>query len=395
MKGSFTLKTSNMITDQIIFRGNQWDGFDKLKLPAADYQLLLVFAQKSLLADPGIYKKLSDQFSAAQIVSSSTAGEIIGDESIEDAVLAIAIKMEETPFHIVYENIDAHKNSYDLGLSLAKGLKKEGLSYVMIISDGHIVNGSDLLDGIKSHLGEGLPMSGGMAGDGNLFSSTLVGVANDIKNGNVVLIGFYGDALKVCIDVQRGFNYFGPERIVTKSDKNVLYDIDGTKALDLYKKYLGEYVNELPGSALLFPVAILNENDEPLVRTILSINEEGGSMTFAGNIPEGVVIRFMRSNLDQLINRAEDAGKRVTDCIDEPDLMLVMNCVGRKIILGQRRGEEIEALSKSLTGNTIVAGFYTYGEFSTWEKPEKTCDLHNQTVVVTALKEHARVSFAG
>jgi|DEB19_MinimDraft_3_1074340.scaffolds.fasta_scaffold00110_18 hypothetical protein len=380
-----------MITDQVVFRGNQWEGFDNLKLQASEYQLLLVFAQKSLLADPAIFKKLKEHFNAAQIVSASTAGEIIGDESIEDAVLAIAIKMEQTPFKIVHQNIEQHANSYDLGLSLAKALKKDGLSYVMILSDGHIVNGSDLLDGIKSHLGEQLPMSGGMAGDGNLFSSTLVGFGEDIKNGHVVLIGFYGDALHVCIDVQRGFNYFGPERVVTKSNKNILYDIDGTKALDLYKKYLGEYVDELPGSALLFPVAILNDNDEPLVRTILSINEEDGSMVFAGNMPEGVTIRFMRSNLDQLINRAEEASKRVTDCVDDPDLLLVMNCVGRKIILGQRRGEEIEALSKSLKGNTILAGFYTYGEFSSWEKPEKTCDLHNQTVVVTAIKEYKRV----
>jgi len=380
-----------MITDQVVFRGNQWEGFDNLKLQASEYQLLLVFAQKSLLADPAIFKKLKEHFNAAQIVSASTAGEIIGDESIEDAVLAIAIKMEQTPFTIVHQNIEQHANSYDLGLSLAKALKKDGLSYVMILSDGHIVNGSDLLDGIKSHLGEQLPMSGGMAGDGNLFSSTLVGFGEDIKNGHVVLIGFYGDALHICIDVQRGFNYFGPERVVTKSNKNILYDIDGTKALDLYKKYLGEYVDELPGSALLFPVAILNDNDEPLVRTILSINEEDGSMVFAGNMPEGVTIRFMRSNLDQLINRAEEASKRVTDCVDDPDLLLVMNCVGRKIILGQRRGEEIEALSKSLKGNTILAGFYTYGEFSSWEKPEKTCDLHNQTVVVTAIKEYKRV----
>lgn len=380
-----------MITDQVVFRGNQWGGFENLKLQASEYQLLLVFAQKSLLADPAIFKKLKENFISAQIVSASTAGEIIGEESIEDAVLVIAIKMEKTPFKIVYDNIEVHKNSYDLGSSLAKGLKKDGLSYVMIISDGHIVNGSDLLDGIKSHLGEQLPMSGGMAGDGNLFSSTLVGFGEDIKNGHVVLIGFYGDALHVCIDVQRGFNYFGPERIVTKSDKNILYDIDGTKALDLYKKYLGEYVDELPGSALLFPVAILNDNDEPLVRTILSINEEDGSMVFAGNMPEGVTIRFMRSNLDQLINRAEEASKIVTDCVDDPDLLLVMNCVGRKIILGQRRNEEIEALSKSLKGNTIVAGFYTYGEFSSWEKPEKTCDLHNQTIVVTAIKEYTRV----
>jgi hypothetical protein len=383
-----------MITDQVIFRNNQWEGFDRLKAPGGDYQLLLVFAEKSYLADASMHQQLQEHFPAARMVASSTAGEITGKESLENAALVVAIKMEQTSFKVVYQNISTAKDSHELGVVLARQLSPEDLSYVMIISDGHDVNGSDLLNGIKSQLGETLPMSGGMAGDGNLFSSTLVGVDGDIKNGHVALIGFYGDALRVCIDVQRGFNYFGPERKVTRSEKNVLYDIDGTNALELYKKYLGEYAAELPSSALLFPVAILNDNDEPLVRTILSINEADGSMVFAGNMPEGVAIRFMRSNLDQLIQKAEDASRLVTDCIEEPDLMLVMNCVGRKIILGQRRGEEIEALNKSIRKETVVAGFYTYGEFSSWEKPEKTCDLHNQTVVVTALKEDIRVASA-
>lgn len=381
-----------MITDQLIFRNNQWEGFDRLKVPGGDYQLLLVFAEKSHLSNPSMHEKLRAHFPAAKIVASSTAGEITGKESLENAALVIALRMEHTPFKVVYQNISTAKDSHDLGIALARQLAAEDLSYVMIISDGHDVNGSDLLNGIKSQLGETLPMSGSMAGDGSSFSSTLVGVDDDIKNGHVALIGFYGEALQVCIDVQRGFNYFGPERKVTRSDKNILYDIDGTNALELYKKYLGEYAAELPSSALLFPVAILNDNDEPLVRTILSINESDGSMVFAGNMPEGVSIRFMRSNLDQLIQKAEDASRLVTDCIEAPDLMLVMNCVGRKIILGQRKGEEIEALSKSISKETVVAGFYTYGEFSSWEKPEKTCDLHNQTVVVTALKEGIRVS---
>lgn len=381
-----------MITDQLIFRNNHWEGFDRLKAPGGDYQLLLVFAEKSHLSNPSMHEKLRVHFPAAKIVASSTAGEITGKESLENAALVIALRMEHTPFKVVYQNISTAKDSHDLGIVLARQLAAEDLSYVMIISDGHDVNGSDLLNGIKSELGETLPISGGMAGDGNLFSSTLVGVDDDIKNGHVALIGFYGDALQVCIDVQRGFNYFGPERKVTRSNKNVLYDIDGTNALELYKRYLGDYAAELPSSALLFPVAILNDNDEPLVRTILSINESDGSMVFAGNMPEGVSIRFMRSNLDQLIQKAEDASKKATGHLEDPDLMLVMNCVGRKIILGQRKGEEIEALSKSVSRETVVAGFYTYGEFSSWEKPEKTCDLHNQTVVVTALKEGIRVS---
>ena len=102
-----------MITDQVIYRDGQWNGFDALKLPGSDYQLLLVFAEKSLLADKSIYTKLRDHFSHAKIVSSSTAGEITGSESIENAVLVIALKMEHTAFKVVYQNITERKRAYD------------------------------------------------------------------------------------------------------------------------------------------------------------------------------------------------------------------------------------------------------------------------------------------
>jgi hypothetical protein len=228
-----------------------------------------------------------------------------------------------------------------------------------------------------------------MAGDGNSFSETIVGLNDDPIPGNVILIGFYGNRLNVGISVQRGFNFFGPEREVTRSDKNVLFEIDGESALALYKRYLGSFADELPSSALLFPIAIIGQEEtEPLVRTILSIDETKGTMTFAGNIPEGSRIRLMRSNFNQLIEKAKlGSEEAVRSFLRPPALALVMNCVGRKTILQSRKNEEIEELSKGFDKHTKVAGFYTYGEFSSWENPARVCDLHNQTVVVTVMDE--------
>jgi len=379
-----------MNAEQLLFQNGEWTGFDQLRRPASEYQLLLVFSEKSLLLKPEVIPALQVVFPSAKIVSVSTAGEIYNNQSHENSAVCMALHFEHTQIETANDNIASfQQNSTLLGKSLASRLPAENLSYVLVLSDGHIVNGSDLIAGITEVLGPTIPVSGGMAGDGNKFSQTLSGFNENIGPGNVILIGFYGSRIYIGISVQRGFSFFGPERIVTRSEKNVLYEIDGENALELYKRYLGPFVNELPSSALLFPIAILSEAEiEPLVRTILSIDETKGTMTFAGNIPEGSRIRLMRSNLNQLIEKAKTGGEEAVHHFSRPPaLALVMNCVGRKTILQSRKNEEIEELSKAFDKQTKVAGFYTYGEFSSWENPALVCDLHNQTVVVTVMDE--------
>jgi len=380
---SSTNLNHSMNADQLVFENGAWSGFDQLRRPASDYRLLLVFAEKSLLQHPEVIPALQVIFPSATIVSVSTAGEIYNHQSHENSAVCIALHFEHTHLEIANDNIASfNHDSYELGKSLASRLPAENLSYVLVLSDGHIVNGSYLITGV-------VEITGGMAGDGNQFSQTLSGLNEEIAPGNVILIGFYGNRLQIGISVQRGFSFFGPERTVTKSEKNVLYEIDGENALELYKRYLGPFADELPSSALLFPIAILNDSEtEPLVRTILSIDETRGSMTFAGNLPEGSRIRLMRSNLNQLIEKAKTGGEEATGRFSHPPaLALVMNCVGRKTILQSRKNEEIEELANVFDSHTKVAGFYTYGEFSSWENPALVCDLHNQTVVVTVMDE--------
>ena len=126
----------------------------------------------------------------------------------------------------------------------------------MVISDGAKVNGSELVRGINEVVQNKVPVTGGLAGDAARFQSTLVGLNEEPVSGKIVMIGFYGQHLNVSHGSMGGWDIFGPERTITKSASNKVYEIDDKDAIDLYKLYLGDYAMELPGSALLFPLLV-------------------------------------------------------------------------------------------------------------------------------------------
>jgi hypothetical protein len=227
------------------------------------------------------------------------------------------------------------------------------------------VNGSDLVTGLQSSLPKNVVVTGGLAGDGSRFQKTLVGLNEQPTEGKIIAVGFYGNNLTVSHGSMGGWDPFGPERLVTKSSANVLFELDGQPALSVYKKYLGEYSDELPGSALLFPLSVkLNDSDESVVRTILSINEDDQSLTFAGNIPVGSYARLMKANFDRLIEGASNAAMNSLQKLQKPDLAILISCVGRKLVLNQRIEEEVEVIRDILGKTTAITGFYSYGEIS-------------------------------
>jgi hypothetical protein len=171
---------------------------------------------------------------------------------------------------------------------------------------------------------------------------------------------------------------------------NVLYELDGKPALDLYKTYLGERAQGLPGTALLFPLSV--RRDEPgadtLVRTILAIDEAKQSLTFAGDIPEGGVARLMRANTDKLVDSAGLAARTAAaGAAGVGDALIVsVSCVGRRLVLGERTDEEVETVQDSAPARSAHVGFYSYGEISP-ALPGRASDLHNQTMTVTVFSE--------
>ncbi|HEV2483124.1 MAG TPA: FIST N-terminal domain-containing protein [Puia sp.] len=360
-------------------------------LDEAKVNLVIGLGDKTALADSTFYTKLHQDYPNAEIVLCSTAGEIFDDSVQDSSVSVTAVEFEKTLARSAVVDIkDFNGCSYEAGKALIGNLMAfDDLSYILVFSDGSQVNGSELVNGVNSQVQGKVPVTGGLAGDGAAFQSTLVGLNAQPGHGQIVAIGLYSKNLEVSHGSMGGWESFGPERTITRSKANQLFVIDDESALDLYKKYLGPYAKELPGSALLFPLMVrLSGDEEPVVRTILSIDEASRSMFFAGDVPEGASVRFMKANYDRLVDAASTAANQALteQCSTRPSLSILISCVGRKIILAGRVAEEVEAVKEVFGDKTLITGFYSYGEIAP-PFAGTPCQLHNQTMTITNLSE--------
>ena len=352
-------------------------------------QLVLAFGCKEALEKTERYQEIEKFYPNAHVVICSTAGEILDNKISDDSINTTAVKFDSTKIEVEMIKVSDPEKSFETGIQLIESLKKEDLVYTLVISDGQIVNGTELTRGLGENFHAEIAVTGGLAGDGPNFQTTLVGLNEPPGSGNVVGIGFYGKNLKVGHAAKGGWDPFGPERVVTKSKNNILFELDDQSALDIYKNYLGDLADDLPGSALLFPLGLkLDSTSVPLVRTVIGVNEEDGSMIFVGDLPEGSIARMMRSNFDRLI---DGASKAAESCMADfgsfdPDLAIIISCAGRKFVLRDRVEEEVDKVRDVLGNHTVISGFYSYGEISPIVKSTK-CELHNQTMTITTLKE--------
>jgi hypothetical protein len=351
-------------------------------------QLVLVFGSRKRLEQAENFSRIRSAFPQALVAGCSTAGEIHGTEVSDDSLVVTAIYFEHTQVKLSAVHIDAPAQSHQAGQSLINELPLENLAHVLVFSDGLRVNGTELVSGIKNKLPPGIEVTGGLSADGASFQRTVV-CANDIPaEGAIVAIGFYGERLRVGYGSMGGWDPFGPERLITRSSGNILYDLDDKPALELYKSYLGEHAKDLPASALLFPLSLRAKDNSGIVRTILGISEADQSMTFAGDMPEGRYARLMKANFERLIDGAIGAAGICNDQQQEipPQLAILISCVGRKLVLKQRIDEEVEGVRDVLGNTPVFSGFYSYGEISPHVSGAK-CELHNQTMTITTFTE--------
>jgi hypothetical protein len=353
----------------------------------SEAQLVIATGGIDQIGKTAFFEHLRALHPKASIVSCSTAGEIAGDQVLDQSIVATAIQFEHTQLKTVCVPLSDFSSSFECGAALQKQLLGNHLCHILLISDGIAANGDELVNGITENLPKEVIVTGGLAADNGRFQETLVGANSVAKQGNVVAIGFYSQKLTVRHGSRGGWDKFGPIREITRSVSNKLYELDGEPALAIYKNYLGEKAKDLPGAALLFQLSILLENGEVLVRTILSINEEEGSMTFAGDMPAGAKVQLMLAHFDRLIDGATAAAEDTAIGNPKPQWVFMVSCVGRKLVLSQRIDEEIEGIVEVLGPKAIYSGFYSNGEISPLLNSNK-CSLHNQTMTITTYSEH-------
>lgn len=352
-------------------------------------QLIFMFGSTEVLKEQDLIEQVRSAYPGAHIFGCSTAGEICRTEVSDESLVVTAVSFKHSTVKGGQITLGQVEDSFRAGAYLARFIDPQELQHVLVLSNGHSVNGSDLVRGLTTNLPTHVSVTGGLAGDGDRFKETLVFWDNLPANDAIAVLGLYGKRLRVGCGSMGGWDPFGPERLITRSNGNVLYELDGRSALELYKKYLGEHARGLPATGLLFPMSVRTRTaDSGVVRTILSINEKDHSMIFAGDIPEGSYARLMKANSDRLIDGAIGSAKVCLEANDwrSPELALLISCVGRRLVLKQRTEEEVEGVRYILGDRTVLTGFYSYGEIAPF-RPGARCELHNQTMTITTLSE--------
>ena len=360
-------------------------------LPSAN--LVLVFGSVKRFNEGKLQSFLKSRYPTAQLVGCTTSGEISPSGVYDDSIQITAIQWEKTIQRVAQTKMSGMQNSFEAAAGLAKQLKADTLRTILVISDDLNVNGSELLKGFQSVLGD-IPIVGGLAGDGGAFVKTLQLFNDTVSDNQVIAVGLYGNALITSSGALGGWKPYGPPRKVTKSVKNVVLELDGKPALPLYRMYIGEeFSRGLPGTGLKFPLAVIEEGKREVekIRTLLAIDSKANSLTFAGNVEEGETVRLCQTNHDRLVEGAGNAANLVMDGLsasktNQAGLAVLVSCVGRKGVMAEQVVDEVKLVQQILGPQTAVTGFYSYGEISPSFNFKK-CELHNQTMTITTLSE--------
>ncbi len=367
------------------------EGWSVKKFPEMDSEqtLVLIFSAPEFISNPAPLKELAQHYPKSKIIGCSTAGEIVGPHVLDKSISVAVTRFEKTTLKLATVVIHRSEDSFPAGESIAQQLDKDDLRGILVLSDGLQVNGSELVKGLNTIGKENVIITGGLAGDGDRFKETWIIINDEIHKDHIAAIGLYGNEIQIGFASRGGWDIFGPERYITRSKGNILYELDGQPALTLYKEYLGERASGLPSTGLLFPLAIHEDHEQTrlLVRTILAVDENEQSLIFAGDVPTGYRAQLMHANFDRLIESAGETGKIATikNKSAGPILAVAISCVGRRLLLGERTEEETESLLETLPKGTKQLGFYSYGELS--PVIAGTCDLHNQTMTLTTFSE--------
>ena len=379
-----------MQTEQLTWKASE--GWQPNAATRSDAQLVLYFGSSDALGTEAWYGELRTRYPNAHIVGCTSGGQIQHAGVSETGIAAVAVRFEATPLRIATESVVDSSQSRARGAALGRQLSDKDLVGVFVLSDGLNVNGSELIRGLVSVLGSAVRVSGGLAGDGARFARTRVGADALPQPLTIAAIGFYGSAVRFSCGSGGGWDTFGVPRRVTRSSGNELFELDGKPALDLYERYLGEEAQGLPGTALLYPLKIWDPErpSHDVVRTVLAVNREARSMIFAGDIPQGSKAQLMRGEFTRLaagaMEAASQAAAKQTECGARGGLALLVSCIGRRLLMGQRIDDEIQAVREVLSADVAQLGFYSYGEIAP-HSVSGVCELHNQTMTVTILSE--------
>ena len=366
---------------------------ESLGQPQAD--LLLVFAsirfdQESLL------RGVASITPYAWLAGCSTAGEILSDGPSRRSIVVMAIR-SDTLQAATGLGLRLSLNSRQAGQELAGQMleaKIQNPHGMLIFPDGLTGNAAELIRGIQDRMGLSFPIAGGSAADDFSFTRTYQYFQGKFYSDAVAGVLLAGK-IAVGIGARHGWRPLGKPRQVTRALANIVQELDGHTAVNLYETYFGRAADSLKAGSLadmsiVYPLGLpIPGEEEYLLRNVLKVDPSTGSLVYAGEVPEGSEVRLMMGSKERALEAARRAAEQAILSIAPrtPTFALVFSSCSRARLFGQRAGEEITAIRRVLGRGVPIIGFYDYGE----QAPLSSAGFrglsyfHNETLVVCAV----------
>ena len=363
-----------------------WESFFDVLGKAPDFVLLFVAGHlDARVVMEGFGRDLPAR---TRVVGCSTFAEIGEEGGLTRSVTAMGLCLgggvEAEGFLV--ENLAGRER--EAGRGLAEQTKAFGPKLLVLLADG-LVNTDRLVEGMQDVLGRTFPIVGGMAIDDGRFERAYEILDRRVISGGAVALGLRGP-VELVAGAKSGWVPIGSTHTCTRVENgNVVLEIDGRPALDLYLEYLGPRAGEMPSVSADFPIGIVGglegvrraEGEAiALLRSVKGVDEARRALVFGGDIPEGAKIRMTRATRDDVIRGANEVGAKLVASMPNPSLALFFDCGGRKMVLGPRYREELRETFARLPGVPKV-GFYCAGEFS----PVDGVTMHHDETFTMAL----------
>jgi hypothetical protein len=343
-------------------------------------------------------QKLLDGIAAAApgvpVVGCTTDGEISSQGLSINSVVVMALASDTIQLQSTcVERLS--NDSYAAGFKIGQSFQGSEIPYIQVFSDGLCGNADKIIQGIKANMGENIKIAGGTAGDGGDFKRTFQYFGNRVLTDSIVAVAFQG-RFGLGTGTACGWFPVGIAKKVTRSVGNVVYELDGQPALQAYERFLGKHAERLPAVGVEYPLGLLNSDSDTeedgyfLCRATMGVDREAGAIIFAGDVPEGSLVKMTIGNDGDIILAARKAARSAMEKLRikgpdlEPRVIFLYSCMARKIVLGTRTDEEIMAVKEAIGGDVPVIGFYTYGEYAPIGECEHSC-FHNETATLTVI----------
>jgi len=338
----------------------------------------------SVKCDLPAYVKIFDDHQI-QLFGASSAGEFINEERTEAAIVVMLMDMNPDYFEIFHEESNFAK-SFQTGNNLAdRGLAVyDDPAFLVTLSMS--VNGEGLISGVHDRIPRE-KIFGGMAGDDFEMNATYTFINNKISANSVT--GLILDASKIDVSgvAFSGWQPIGAKNRITKSENNVVYEINNEPALEVVKRIFGEFYNTLENDNLLmsasqYPLQMIKDG-KYILRATLQTSEEDQSLTLAGPVKQGQEFRFSVAPGFEVIDETINNFQKYAVEKGQPDAVILFSCKARHMSLGPLVEEELEGIH-DIWGKDMI-GFFTYGEIGM--DLDGTTNFYNETCSLVTLTE--------